>query len=176
MPSDIQHLADSILNDPVRVQVDVIAPAKTVSHALYPIPEKLKPKLPTPCWNKQPRRGYWSLRARNIVPNDWPKSGEQGYRAAALQVTCRRTDAPRLLPVFAKGSMTSVATDTAARGIDVTDISHVVNYDMPDTVDAYTHRIGRTGELSKPARLLPSPFRMTIMVRTLRRFWVSQLM
>ena len=38
-----------------------------------------------------------------------------------------------------------VATDIAARGIDVTDISHVINYDMPDTVDAYTHRIGRTG-------------------------------
>ena len=38
-----------------------------------------------------------------------------------------------------------VATDIAARGIDVTEISHVINYDMPDTVDAYTHRIGRTG-------------------------------
>jgi ATP-dependent RNA helicase RhlE len=38
-----------------------------------------------------------------------------------------------------------VATDIAARGIDVSDISHVINYDMPDTVDAYTHRIGRTG-------------------------------
>jgi superfamily II DNA/RNA helicase len=38
-----------------------------------------------------------------------------------------------------------VATDIAARGIDVTQISHVINYDMPETVDAYTHRIGRTG-------------------------------
>jgi ATP-dependent RNA helicase RhlE len=38
-----------------------------------------------------------------------------------------------------------VATDIASRGIDVSDISHVINYDMPDTVDAYTHRIGRTG-------------------------------
>src|SRR5690606_2977742 len=38
-----------------------------------------------------------------------------------------------------------VATDVASRGIDVADISHVINFDMPDTVDAYTHRIGRTG-------------------------------
>ena len=38
-----------------------------------------------------------------------------------------------------------VATDIAARGIDVSEISHVINFDMPDTVDAYTHRIGRTG-------------------------------
>jgi len=42
-----------------------------------------------------------------------------------------------------------VATDVAARGIDVTQISHVINYDMPDTADAYTHRIGRTGRVDK---------------------------
>jgi superfamily II DNA/RNA helicase len=42
-----------------------------------------------------------------------------------------------------------VATDIAARGIDVTRISHVINYDMPSTADAYTHRIGRTGRASK---------------------------
>ncbi|MGA2192925.1 MAG: C-terminal helicase domain-containing protein, partial [Nitrospirota bacterium] len=42
-----------------------------------------------------------------------------------------------------------VATDIAARGIDVTRISHVINYDMPDTVDAYTHRIGRTGRAER---------------------------
>jgi len=42
-----------------------------------------------------------------------------------------------------------VATDVAARGIDVSDISHVINFDMPDTVDAYTHRIGRTGRMLK---------------------------
>ena len=42
-----------------------------------------------------------------------------------------------------------VATDIAARGIDVTDITHVINFDMPDTVDAYTHRIGRTGRVHK---------------------------
>ena len=42
-----------------------------------------------------------------------------------------------------------MATDIAARGIDVSRISHVINYDMPDTIDAYTHRIGRTGRMEK---------------------------
>jgi ATP-dependent RNA helicase RhlE len=42
-----------------------------------------------------------------------------------------------------------VATDIAARGIDISDITHVINYDMPDTADAYTHRIGRTGRASR---------------------------
>jgi ATP-dependent RNA helicase RhlE len=47
-----------------------------------------------------------------------------------------------------------VATDVASRGIDVPDISHVINYDMPDTVDAYTHRIGRTGRAQKSGEAL----------------------
>ncbi len=42
-----------------------------------------------------------------------------------------------------------VATDVASRGIDVADITHVINYDMPDTVDAYTHRVGRTGRIQQ---------------------------
>jgi superfamily II DNA/RNA helicase len=51
---------------------------------------------------------------------------------------------------FRKGTFQIlVATDIAARGIDVTQISHVINYDMPDTIDAYTHRIGRTGRNTK---------------------------
>jgi ATP-dependent RNA helicase RhlE len=47
-----------------------------------------------------------------------------------------------------------VATDIAARGIDVAEISHVINFDMPDTVDAYTHRIGRTGRAHKTGEAL----------------------
>ena len=50
-----------------------------------------------------------------------------------------------------------VATDIAARGIDVSEISHVINFDMPDTVDAYTHRIGRTGRAAQTGKPLPSP-------------------
>ena len=47
-----------------------------------------------------------------------------------------------------------VATDVAARGIDVDDITHVINFDMPDSVDAYTHRVGRTGRISKTGQAL----------------------
>ena len=47
-----------------------------------------------------------------------------------------------------------VATDIAARGIDVLEISHVINYDLPDTADAYTHRIGRTGRMARTGQAL----------------------
>jgi ATP-dependent RNA helicase RhlE len=80
--------------------------------------------------------------------------GEQlanaGYRAASLQGNLSQNKRQSALDGFRDGSyQILVATDIAARGIDVSSISHVVNYDMPDTVDAYTHRIGRTGRAAK---------------------------
>jgi ATP-dependent RNA helicase RhlE len=63
-----------------------------------------------------------------------------------------------------------VATDIAARGIDVTQISHVINFDMPDTLDAYTHRIGRTGRMARQGTALTLVTQEDLpMVRTIER-------
>ena len=73
-----------------------------------------------------------------------------GYRVASLQGNMPQSRRKAALDGFRDGSFKIlVATDIAARGIDVLEISHVVNYDMPDTTDAYTHRIGRTGRVGK---------------------------
>ena len=73
-----------------------------------------------------------------------------GYRATSLQGNLSQNMRQAALDGFREGSyQILVATDIAARGIDVLSISHVINYDMPDTVDAYTHRIGRTGRAEK---------------------------
>jgi ATP-dependent RNA helicase RhlE len=73
-----------------------------------------------------------------------------GYRAASLQGNLSQNKRQEALDGFRSGSyQILVATDIAARGIDVSSISHVINYDMPDTSDAYTHRIGRTGRAAK---------------------------
>jgi ATP-dependent RNA helicase RhlE len=70
----------------------------------------------------------------------------EGYRVAALQGNMTQNRRQEAMNGFRQGKYDIlVATDIAARGIDVSEISHVVNFDMPDTVDAYTHRIGRTG-------------------------------
>jgi superfamily II DNA/RNA helicase len=73
-----------------------------------------------------------------------------GYRAASLQGNLSQNKRQAALDGFRNGSyQILVATDIAARGIDVSSISHVINYDIPDTTDAYTHRIGRTGRAAK---------------------------
>jgi superfamily II DNA/RNA helicase len=73
-----------------------------------------------------------------------------GYKAASLQGNLSQNRRQEALDGFRSGKyQILVATDIAARGIDVSSISHVINYDIPDTTDAYTHRIGRTGRAAK---------------------------
>jgi ATP-dependent RNA helicase RhlE len=71
---------------------------------------------------------------------------KNGYRVSALQGNMTQNRRQAAIDGFRNGKYDIlVATDIAARGIDVSQISHVINFDMPDTPDAYTHRIGRTG-------------------------------
>jgi superfamily II DNA/RNA helicase len=73
-----------------------------------------------------------------------------GFPVAELQGDLSQKQRQKALNGFRDGTYQMlVATDIAARGIDVSRISHVINYDMPDTVDAYTHRIGRTGRATR---------------------------
>jgi ATP-dependent RNA helicase RhlE len=151
MPEDIRELADSILTDPVTVQVGVIAPARTVSHALYPVSQGLKKDLLLATL-EQTATGRVLIftrtkhRARNLA-RDLEKAR---YRVAALQGNMSQGARQKALDGFRDGKYDIlVATDIAARGIDVSDISHVINFDMPDSVDAYTHRIGRTGRVDR---------------------------
>jgi ATP-dependent RNA helicase RhlE len=160
MPDEIRTLADSILRQPVTVQIDVIAPAKTVSHALYPVPEMLKSKLLL-AQLQQVATGRVLIftrtkhRARNLATD----LSNRGYRVAALQGNMAQNQRQRAIDGFRRGEFDIlVATDIAARGIDVADISHVINYDMPDTVDAYIHRSGRTGR----AQLTGEAFTLTV--------------
>jgi ATP-dependent RNA helicase RhlE len=72
-----------------------------------------------------------------------------GYKVAALQGNMSQYQRQAAIEGFRDGSLKIlVATDIAARGLDILSISHVINYDMPDTTDAYTHRIGRTGRIN----------------------------
>jgi len=147
MPPDIRTLADSILTNPETVQVDISAPAKTVSHALYPVPETLKPRL-LHAMLEQTRtaRVLVFTRTKHRAKRLAVDLDKRGYRVAALQGNLSQNRRQEAMNGFREGKYDIlVATDIAARGIDVSEISHVINYDMPDTVDAYTHRIGRTG-------------------------------
>jgi ATP-dependent RNA helicase RhlE len=75
---------------------------------------------------------------------------KKGYKVEALQGNMSQNRRQNAIDGFRSGKYDIlVATDIAARGIDVAEISHVINFDMPDTVDAYTHRIGRTGRAAE---------------------------
>ncbi len=147
MPDDIRALAGDILTNPVTVQIGMIAPAETVSHALYPVPDGLKTKLLLTMLQQTPTERVLIFtrtkrRARSLAET----LEKSGYRVSALQGNMAQNRRQEAINGFRNGEYDIlVATDIAARGIDVASVSHVINYDMPDTVDAYTHRIGRTG-------------------------------
>ncbi len=147
MPSDIRELADSILKNPATVQIGMIAPAKTVAHALYPVPQNLKTDMIFAMLDQMAiGRALIFTRTKYRARNLARQLERRKYRAAALQGNMSQNKRQQAINGFRKGKYDIlVATDIAARGIDVPDISHVINFDMPDTVDAYTHRIGRTG-------------------------------
>jgi ATP-dependent RNA helicase RhlE len=151
MPRDIRQLSSQILKDPITVQIGIIAPAKTVSHALFPITHKLKKDLLLAMLN-QTAAGRVLIftrtkRRARYLARDLEK---EGYKASALQGNMSQNKRQQAIGGFRNGKYDIlVATDIAARGIDVAEISHVINFDMPDTVDAYTHRIGRTGRATE---------------------------
>ena len=151
MPGDIRRLVQEILHDPVTVQIGRSVPATTVSHALYPVKQHLKTALLKELLSKTRTESVLIFtRTKHRAERVAQQLAKAGYRVASLQGNMPQYQRQAALDGFRDGSFKIlVATDIAARGIDVLDISHVVNYDMPDSTDAYTHRIGRTGRVGK---------------------------
>lgn len=151
MPKEIRSLAQDVLNDPEKVQVDHVAPAVTVSHALYPVVEARKTDLLFALL-KQTDTGSVLVftRTKHRAKRLGEKLVKIGYRAASLQGNLSQNRRQAALEGFRDGSyQILVATDIAARGIDVSKVSHVINFDMPNTTEAYIHRIGRTGRAAR---------------------------
>ena len=151
MPDDILHLAQEVLKAPVTVQVDSSGPASSVSHMLYPVGQHLKtPLLLELLRHTDTESVLIFTRTKHRAKRLGEQLEKAGYRAASLQGNLSQARRQAVMHGFRNGTFQIlVATDVAARGIDVTQISHVINYDMPDTADAYTHRIGRTGRNTK---------------------------
>jgi ATP-dependent RNA helicase RhlE len=151
MPNDILNLTHEVLQAPIKVQVNTIGPASSVSHMLYPVDQHLKTPLLLELLRHTDTE---SILIFTRTKHRAKRLGEQleraGYRAASLQGNLSQARRQAVMNGFRNGTFQIlVATDVAARGIDVIQISHVINYDMPDTADAYTHRIGRTGRNAK---------------------------
>jgi len=151
MPKEIRHLAEEVLSDPQTVQVDTVAPATTVSHALYPVAQHLKTDLLLELLRKTDTDSVLVFtRTKHRAKRLGQKLEKCGYKAASLQGNLSQNKRQAALSGFRDGSVQIlVATDIAARGIDVSQVSHVINFDIPNTTEAYIHRIGRTGRASR---------------------------
>jgi len=151
MPEAIRHLATEILRDPETVSVGHDAPAETVSHAIYPVAQHLK----TPLLMEMLKRfGHGSVLVFTRTKHRAKRVAEQlekaGFAATALQGNLSQNRRKEAMDGFRDGRFrVMVATDIAARGIDVSLVEHVVNYDVPTTPEIYTHRIGRTGRAER---------------------------
>jgi ATP-dependent RNA helicase RhlE len=147
MPPDIRALTNKILKNPAQVQVGTSAPVDTVSHAIYPVSEALKSQLLLSVLKQTPTgRVLVFTRTKRRACKVADNLAKNGYRVSSLQGNMTQNRRQSAIDGFRGGRYDIlVATDIAARGIDVSEISHVINFDMPDTADSYTHRIGRTG-------------------------------
>jgi len=147
MPNEIHGLAKDILKDPMTIKAGETAPADTVSHAHYPVAQHLKTAFLLELLGHIKSQ---SVLVFTRTKHRAKRLGEQltraGFRSTSLQGNLSQGRRQAALDGFRNGTFqVLVATDIAARGIDVCKISHVINYDMPATPDAYIHRIGRTG-------------------------------
>ena len=151
MPADIRGLANDVLRDPITVQVGATAPPVTVSHAIYPVEQHLKtPLLMELLQHTDTESVLIFTRTKHRAKRLGEQLEKAGYKAASLQGNLSQNRRQAALDGFRDGTyQILVATDIAARGIDVSQISHVVNYDIPDTPEAYIHRIGRTGRAAR---------------------------
>ncbi len=147
MPTEIRSLAVKILKDPEMVQIGTIAPAKTVSHAIYPVPDKLKRDLLVALLKQTPTgRALVFTRTKHRARTLALELAKNSFRVAALQGNMSQNARQQAMDGFRAGKFDiMVATDIAAHGIDVPELSHVINFDFPNTADTYLHRIGRTG-------------------------------
>ena len=150
-PREIEQLALNSLRDPQRIAIGLSQPAQTVSHALYPVPQHLKSGLILQLLKKTDtdsvliftRTKYRAQKLAKQIHN-------AGFRVTSLHGNRSQGQRQEALNGFKRGHyQVMVATDIAARGLDVETISHVINYDIPDTADAYIHRIGRTGRMER---------------------------
>ncbi len=151
MPADVRHLANDVLKNPVTIQVGTRTPVSTVSHAVYVVEPARKSSLLLHILKETgPGSVLIFTRTKHGARRLGLTLARKGHDAASLQGDMSQRQRQDALDGFRDGRFQIlVATDIAARGIDVQSVSHVINYDIPNTPEAYTHRIGRTGRAER---------------------------
>ncbi len=149
---DVRHLAQDFQRNPKRIEVGPVAkPIDTVSQAMYGVEADRKTELlSTILKDPEVRSAIVFLRTKYRTDKIAKILNRQGVKAQAIHGGRSQNQRDRALDHFRRGNANVlVATDVAARGIDIQGVTHVVNFDIPGSFDDYVHRIGRTGRASE---------------------------
>jgi ATP-dependent RNA helicase RhlE len=172
MPPEIRSLANEFLHRPVTIDLGVSRPIGTVSHAVVQVEQTRKLEVLLSLLRQS---GSGQVLVFTRTKHRAKKLAEHlvkaGLSATSLQGNLSQNRRQAAMDSFRSGRVRiMVATDIAARGIDVTQITHVINFDMPDTAEAYTHRIGRTGRMTRLGTALSLATQDDLsMIRTIER-------
>ncbi|MGH2515633.1 MAG: helicase-related protein, partial [Ktedonobacterales bacterium] len=155
MPEWVDRVANRYLREPVRLQTDVTEgrPAPAISQIVYMVPQGRRLDALTALLDRRRDAAGTTLvfgRTKHGVKKLAKQLAAQGYTVAALQGNMSQNARDRVLADFRAGSVTVLlATNVAARGIDVDSIELVINYELPESSELFTHRVGRTGRMER---------------------------
>ena len=162
LPQPIVQLSRAMLTNPARINVErQAAPATGVTHAVLPVPERLKASLLVELFRRD------EVRTALVFTRTKHRANRLALHLGKAGIACDRIHGNRSQPqreaalsAFKRGQLrVLVATDLASRGIDLVDLPHVINFDVPAQVDDYIHRVGRTAraEATGNAMTLATP-------------------
>ena len=155
MPARVASIAKRHLRDPVRVEIEREQPkageAPRIRQVAYVVSRAHKPAaLGRVLDAEAPEAALVFCRTRNEVDELTEALSARGYRAEALHGGMSQEQRDRVMGRLRSGTAELlIATDVAARGLDVEQLTHVINYDVPSAPDAYVHRIGRVGRAGR---------------------------
>src|SRR3954452_2034181 len=157
IPREIHGLAEKFMYDPVNVKVKAATlTIDTVEHFYVEASDRDKPEaLVKVLKAERPEQAIVFVRTKIGVDRLARKLGDAGVRVKALHGDMSHGTRDGVMIAFKGGrERLLIATDVAARGLDITGVSHVVNYDIPNSPDIYVHRIGRTGRAERSGRAI----------------------
>ena len=157
IPREIRDLADKFMHDPVEIQVRAATlTIDTVEQFYVEVPDREKQEaLVRVLKSERPEQAIVFVRTKIGVDRLARRLGDAGVRVKALHGDMSQGSRDGVMIAFKSGrERLLIATDVAARGLDITGVSHVVNYDVPNSPDIYVHRIGRTGRAGETGRAI----------------------
>jgi ATP-dependent RNA helicase DeaD len=180
MPPSILELTKQFQNDPVMIEINKKQPSvKAIAQCYFEVPMGRKMEaLSLILKHRNPNRAMIFCNTKKMTEEVAKYLTDNGFHAEALNGDMKQMMRTKVLSAFKQGrTNVLVATDVAARGIDVEDIDYVINYDIPQNIEYYIHRIGRTGRAGKSgnAITLCSGRKQVILLNQIARLVKSEI-